>query len=124
MSISGREESDPVRGEENGFVRFQAPAPGIRLQPVEKAQTGTFKPLPPVLRIRAVAVRQKQTAEKRMAGQKTADSGYAGRDGASPDGLFLCSSRTEISIREEQTCADGRKPDRKTIAEAGRRVVE
>lgn len=78
--------------------------------------------MPPVLRIRAVTVRQKQTVEKRKTGQKIADSGYAGQDGASRDGLFLCVSRTEISIREEQTCADGRKMDRNTIAETGRRV--
>ena len=37
MSISGREENDPVRREENGFVRFQAPASGMRLRPVEKS---------------------------------------------------------------------------------------
>ncbi len=78
----------------------------------------------PVLRVRVGIVRQKQTVEKRMAGQKTADSGYAGQDGASPDGPFLCASPTETPIRDEQTCADGRKTDRKTIAETGRRVIE
>ena len=78
----------------------------------------------PVLRIRVGIVRQKQTVEKRMAGPKTADSGYAGQDGASPDGPFLCASPTETPIREKQTCADGRKTDRKTIAETGRRVIE